>query len=1205
MRNKRTIKKKDYKKVDKKISLKEKLKESKEILRLNNSYFINKKKEIMIGGKNIKEEYIEILKQLAFYNKKFESGGTFKAKYYIDGINKLEKMDKELNTVDDLPDVSKAVKNKFEEFLETGKVKNLEELKKKHNNIYDKEKIENDNNYKAKSELMQIHGIGDKLADKLLNMGIRNIEELEKRKDEEIDSKGKKKLKLLNNVQQIGLKYYKETIKRIPRKEIEEYEILLKEYFKEVIENEEEDVLNNKFEIVGSYRRGKSDSGDIDIIITSLNNNKIIFDKFLNKLKEKNLIEEFLSKGEIKSLVIGRLNKESIARRIDFLYSPPEEYAFATLYFTGSKEFNTGMRTIANNNNLTLSEHGFYKIINKVKQEKIEDKDFKTEKDIFDYLNMKYKEPNERIDENSIELISSKLKYDKKEKILSKEEGSKKQVTLKNKEESNKTLKIDKKKESEENIEKLIKFKNEGAGILENYSEDELTDMLLESANRYYNAENDKNIILSDDEYDILREHILKKYPKNKIALEQHTQIKLEKDKVKLPYEMWSMNKIKPDINEINKFKKKYKGGYLISGKIDGVSALYSTENGKSKLYTRGNGRYGQNIDHLIEYLKLPKIDNITVRGELIIKEKVFIEKYGNSYSNSRNFIAGLVNRKKISSEDKLLFNDIDFVAYELIVPENLKASDQFNKLLEYKFITAKFINNLKDDNFTNEFLSKTLQEWRENYEYTIDGLVCIDDNIYERQNKNPDHAFAFKMILTEDMIEAKVIDVIWNASKNGLLKPRVNFEPVKLSNKIINFSTGHDARFIVNNNIGLGAVVKLKLAGFTIPNIDSVIKPANKPLMPNEEYVWNETNVDIMVINKKDNKTVIMKNILNFFKILEVEGLGEGNIKKIMETGNNSIGKIIGMSKEDFLKVNGFKEKMANKLFNNIEDKIKKSSIEELAAASNIFGKGFGKLTMEKILSAEENILTDDDLDENKLNRLIKIEGIGKKIAKNFVENIKDFKEFLTEGKLMYKLEEKKTKMSVKDNLIYSNELIILSEIKNKKSIEEKIIELGGNVANSMTKKVTLLITESLDNTSEKIKKAKENNIKIITLEEFNKIYNEKDKKVNNEKDDNEKDDNEKDDNEKDKNILKTLRKHINILLKLYPNESEFQGLENEIRLLEKEINKDDIKNIKIEIIRILNTGVENEEIAETEIENYESEDKKLYESMLNEYNF
>ena len=179
-----------------------------------------------------------------------------------------------------------------------------------------------------------------------------------------------------------------------------------------------------------------------------------------------------------------------------------------------------------------------------------------------------------------------------------------------------------------------------------------------------------------------MREHILDKYPKNKIALEQHTQIKLEKDKVKLPYEMWSMNKIKPDINEINKFKKKYKGPYIISAKIDGVSALYSTENGKNKLYTRGNGTHGQNIDHLIEYLNLPKIENITVRGELIIKEKVFIEKYGDNYSNSRNFIAGLVNRKKISNEDKKMFKTIDFVAYELIVPENLKPSDQFSKLL-------------------------------------------------------------------------------------------------------------------------------------------------------------------------------------------------------------------------------------------------------------------------------------------------------------------------------------------------------------------------------------------------------------------------------------------------------------------------------------------------------------------------------------------
>ena len=152
-------------------------------------------KETMSNKSNIKEEYIEILKQLVYYNKKFEKGGFFKAKYYSDGINKIEKLDKDLITEDDLLDVSKAVKDKFNEFIKTGKVKNLEELKEKYNNDYEVEKLKNEDNLDAKNKLMQIHGIGNILADKLLKMGITNIEELRKRQNEEIDGKGKKKLK--------------------------------------------------------------------------------------------------------------------------------------------------------------------------------------------------------------------------------------------------------------------------------------------------------------------------------------------------------------------------------------------------------------------------------------------------------------------------------------------------------------------------------------------------------------------------------------------------------------------------------------------------------------------------------------------------------------------------------------------------------------------------------------------------------------------------------------------------------------------------------------------------------------------------------------------------------------------------------------------------------------------------------------------------
>jgi len=87
------------------------------------------------------------------------------------------------------------------------------------------------------------------------------------------------------------------------------------------------------------------------------------------------------------------------------------------------------------------------------------------------------------------------------------------------------------------------------------------------------------------------------------------------------------MDKIKPDTKELDKFKSKYSGPFVISCKLDGVSALYSTEESSPKLYTRGDGKYGQSINHLIEYLNLPTEKNITLRGELIIKEKLFKEK--------------------------------------------------------------------------------------------------------------------------------------------------------------------------------------------------------------------------------------------------------------------------------------------------------------------------------------------------------------------------------------------------------------------------------------------------------------------------------------------------------------------------------------------------------------------------------------------------
>ena len=106
------------------------------------------------------------------------------------------------------------------------------------------------------------------------------------------------------------------------------------------------------------------------------------------------------------------------------------------------------------------------------------------------------------------------------------------------------------------------------------------------------------------------------------------------------------------------------------------------------------------------------------------------------------------------------------------------------------------------------------------------------------------------------------------------------------------------------------------------IPHITGIIKPAAQPLFPSDsktEYEWNATQIDIVLTNKNSDETVIQKNITGFFTGIEVEGLSSGNIKRLIEGGYDSIPKIIRMTLTDYLKIDGFKEKLATKIKNGI----------------------------------------------------------------------------------------------------------------------------------------------------------------------------------------------------------------------------------------------------------------------------------------------
>uniref|UniRef100_A0A6C0AY40 DNA polymerase lambda n=1 Tax=viral metagenome TaxID=1070528 RepID=A0A6C0AY40_9ZZZZ len=997
--------------------------------------------------------------------------------------------------------------------------------------------------------LTEVYGIGPSKARDFISKDIKSVSQLKQHMDTD----------KLTYAQNLGLKYFNEINKRIPREKIINYEEILKSTLSSI---------DNKaqLEIAGSYRRKLQSSGDIDVIISHPENTQYIFSKFLDKLKDKKIILGFLSRGKQKSLTIAKL-EDDIPRRIDFIYSSPEEYPFALLYFTGSKSFNTVMRHHANKLGYTLNEHGIYKYENKKKGDKVL-RDFTSEEDIFAFLNLKFRLPEERIEGSAVvnlkisstiiemEDVSPNTKImNKMKKNIEKVKSTTEQINPKECDKDNCSLisapsvskfyvpssnidtseslksdappffkpsntdilnKINKKlkekkeslkntttnmnkteqKEKKRNYKQLLAaFNKDGYDALDNFSEYELSYLVKKLNDLYYNGES----LIDDNTYDIVKQKLQDKFPDNEVLNKIGAPVK--KQKAKLPYFMASMDKIKPDTDALEKWVKKYNSGCLISAKLDGISGLYTTEGEEPKLYTRGDGEIGQDISDLIPYFKLPKDKDITIRGEFIIQKSVFSEKYADKFSNGRNFVAGVINSKKI---EKSKYYDIDFVAYEVIKPV-LTPKDQIEKLQE---LHVDIVLNDYKDSITNDELSQLLLSWRDSYKYEIDGIIVVDNKIYERENKNPDHGFAFKMVISDQIAEALVVDVLWDPSKDGYLKPRIRIEPITLGGAKIEYATAFNAGFVEKNKLGIGAMIKLVRSGDVIPHILDVVTPASEAKFPHESYEWNDTHVDILLKNPNDNEIVQKKNIEYFFKTLKVVNLGPGMINKLVKANYNTIGKILEMTVSDYETIEGIKHTLASKIYKSIEECVEKASLAKIMTGSNVFGHSIAREKIKLILENYSNVLTDTLSDNDKIEKIKEIKGMAQKTSEAFVNNIPKFIEFLEETKLSYKLEETKiksskvalitetgaTKESVipdenKEHDLYKRQ-IVFTGFRDETLIKKLEDDYSVKISNSVSKNTYLVLAKNPNDSSGKVLKAKELNIPVMSKEEFDAKY-------------------------------------------------------------------------------------------------------------------
>lgn len=299
-----------------------------------------------------------------------ETTHDYKIAAYKKVLNQIQKI-KTINSWEDIKDVKgigKSIRSKLEQIFKSTHTE-AADIQLTCNNCVEK-----------------IYGIGPAAAFRLMkDHNILTIEDLYR--------ENSRNPMLLNRVQQIGLKYYNDLLHSIPRKEMDIHNKLLNKIL--YIDNQiDKDLI---LSLVGSYRRKAKESFDIDLLLsvqrnTTQKNRSDILKAVVVLLQHHNYIKDVLSLGDRKFMGIVKLPKHKYSRRIDILITGEQEYPFALMYFTGSKEFNIEFRKKAKDIDVVLNEYGIFD-----KKGRRLNLDIHTELDIFNYFDVPYVDPEYRI----------------------------------------------------------------------------------------------------------------------------------------------------------------------------------------------------------------------------------------------------------------------------------------------------------------------------------------------------------------------------------------------------------------------------------------------------------------------------------------------------------------------------------------------------------------------------------------------------------------------------------------------------------------------------------------------------------------------------------------------------------------------------------------------------------------------------------------
>lgn len=540
---------------------------------------------------------------------------------------------------------------------------------------------------------------------------------------------------------------------------------------------------------------------------------------------------------------------------------------------------------------------------------------------------------------------------------------------------------------------------------------------------------------------------------------------------------------------------------YICELKIDGLSISLTYEKGILVAgATRGDGSVGENITENLKRVKdipltLPEELDITVRGECYMPRASFDqvnqarqENGEPEFANPRNAAAGTLRQLDTAVVAK---RNLATFLYQEASPSTrdsqekvLKHLEQLGFVVNPKRILAENIDEIW--NFIQE-----VGEERENLPYDIDGVVIKVNDLAGQEElgftvKAPKWAVAYKFPAEEK--EAQLLSVDWTVGRTGVVTPTANLTPVQLAGTTVSRATLHNVDYIAEKDIRKDDTVIVYKAGDIIPAVLRVVEskrvseekldiPTNCPSC-NSDLLHFEDEVALRCINPRC-PAQIMEGLIHFASrdAMNITGLGPSVVEKLFAANLvKDVADIYRLQEEDFLLLEGVKEKSAAKLYQAIQAS-KENSAEKL-----LFGLGIRHVGSKASQLLLQHFHSIENLAQADPEEVASIESLGGVIAKSLQTY------FATKGSeiLLRELKETGVNLDYKGQTVVADAalsgltVVLTGKLERLKRSEakSKLESLGAKVTGSVSKKTDLVVAGA--DAGSKLQKAQELGIEV-----------------------------------------------------------------------------------------------------------------------------